>query len=42
VQQVFDTDELEHEAAPDVEQPETILLNKLTGSAGLDKGLRRS
>jgi hypothetical protein len=39
VQQVFDTDELEHEAAPDVEQPELILLNKLIWSAGLTKGL---
>jgi hypothetical protein len=42
VQQVFDTEELEHEAAPDVEQPELILLNKLTVSAGLNEGLRRS
>jgi hypothetical protein len=42
VQQVFDTDELEQEAAPDVEQPELILLNKLTVSAGLNEGLRRS
>jgi hypothetical protein len=42
VQQVFDTVELEHEAAPDVEQPELILLNKLTVSAGLNEGLRRS
>lgn len=30
-----DTVELEHDAAPVVEQPELILLNKLTGSAGL-------
>jgi hypothetical protein len=42
VQQVFDTEELEHEAAPDVEQPELILLNRLTVSAGLNAGVRRS
>lgn len=37
VQHVSDTDELEHEAAPEVEQPELILLNNETGSAGLNE-----
>jgi hypothetical protein len=40
VQQVSDTDRLEHEAGPEVEQPELILLNKLDWSAGLDKSFR--
>ena len=35
VQQVSDTEEVEHDAAPVVEQPELILLNKLTESAGV-------
>lgn len=41
MQHVSDTDELEHEAAPVVEQPELILLNKETGSAGLNAGVAR-
>lgn len=38
MQQVSETEELEHDAAPVVEQPELIRLNRLTGSAGLKKG----
>jgi hypothetical protein len=35
VQQVSDTSEPEHEAGPDVGQPESILLNNFLWSAGL-------
>jgi hypothetical protein len=35
VQQVSATSKPEHEAGPDVEQPELILLNKVLWSAGL-------
>lgn len=42
MQHVFDTEGLEHEAGPDVEQPELILLNKETGSAGLKAGMART
>lgn len=38
MQQVFDTDELEHDTGPDVEQPELILLNKFNWPAGLTNG----
>ena len=38
MQQVFVDTDPSHETAPVVEQPELILLNKLTWSAGLNKG----
>ena len=42
MQHVFDTEGLEHEAGPDVGQPELILLNKEAGSAGLKAGVARA